>query len=149
MGEYTGIRCKVIVKPEYREELNFLNSKEIQYEWSESNIDFLREYGEYPRATFIPRGMLSYMPDDWEDENERATDGFERNFNNESGLWSFQCSLKNYDLTIQYFFEEVLSKIAELVIHLEYYYEDAVRSTFYELVGEKITESDREGIVYY
>src|SRR5690554_2640406 len=122
MGMYTGIRCKVIIKPEYREEFENLSS--IHYEWEESSREFLKEYGKYNRAAFIPRGSLSYMPDEWEDVpkkedgtndwmNAVATDGFERSYDLETGLWTFQCSLKNYESTIQYFFENVLSKVAE------------------------------------
>ncbi|MGM1044834.1 MAG: hypothetical protein ACQEXX_01670 [Bacillota bacterium] len=158
MGDYTGLRCKVVIKPEYREEFEYLHN-ELQYEWSESNIDFLREYGEYSRATFIPCGCLSYMPDEWEDtplgsdgkpdwRNSTATDGFEGSFDRESGLWTFQCSLKNYDRTIQYFFENVLNKVAETTVHLEYYFEYSRRSTFYELINGQIVESKREGIEY-
>lgn len=147
MGDYTGLRCKVIIKPEYRGEFKYL-ADEHQYEWSESNLDFLREYGGYSRATFIPRGSLSYMPDEWEDKDEKATEGFNRHFDSVSGLWSFQCSLKNYDRTIQYFFENALCKITESVIHLEYFFEDFTRSTLYELVDGEIIKSDKEGIKY-
>lgn len=159
MGMYTGIRCKVIIKPEYRDEFEFLNSPDIQYEWEESNLDFLKEYGKYSRATFIPRGSLSYMPDSWEivpkKENgdydwfrAEATDGFDRSFDKETGLWSFQCSLKNYDNTIEHFFENILPEITEEIIHLEYYYEEWARSKFYELLDGKIVKSSKEGILY-
>jgi len=158
MGMYTGLRCKVIIKPKYRCELNLLHD-ELEYEWTESNIDFLREFGEYSRADFIPKGVLCYMPDDWEDVplnkdgardwmNATATDGFERRFDLKTGLWSFQCSLKNYKGTIEYFFDKVMSKIIEKVIHLEYYYEEWDRSVFYDFVDGKIVKSDREGIKY-
>ncbi|MCY9737510.1 hypothetical protein M5X17_27795 [Paenibacillus alvei] len=157
MGMYTGLRCKVIIKPEYKEEFELMHS--INYEWDESNLDFLREYGQYSRATFIPRGSLSYMPDSWEvvplDANGRRqcmygtpTDGFDRTFDKDTGLWSFQCSLKNYDSTIEYFFDNVLCKVTEQVIHLEYYYEEAYRSTFYDLVDGRIVVSDRVGVLY-
>lgn len=158
MGMYTGLRCKVVIKSEYREEFELLH-KELGYEWSESNFDFLSEYGGYSRATFIPCGGLSYMPDEWEDTplnsdgrpdwaKSTATDGFERSFDKETGLWSFQCSLKNYDRTIEYFFENVLNKVTEKVIHLEYFYEESSRSYFYELVNGKIIESNKAGIQY-
>jgi len=158
MGMYTGLRCKVIIKPEFREEFEYLNN-EVQYEWTESNIDFLREYGEYSRATFIPRGGLSYMPDCWEDVpkkengdrdwlNATPTDGFYRDFNKESGLWTFQCSLKNYESTIEYFLENVLSKVVETIIHLEYYYEEWDQSIMFEIIDGQISKSNKEGIKY-
>ncbi|WP_340032549.1 hypothetical protein NSQ20_11840 [Paenibacillus sp. FSL K6-1122] len=158
MGMYTGLRCKVIVKPEFRQEFEFLNN-EVQYEWTESNIDFLKEYGEYSRATFIPRGGLSYMPDCWEDvpknengdrdwRNASPTDGFNREFNKETGLWTFQCSLKNYESTIEYFLDNVLSIVVETIIHLEYYYEEWDKSIMFELIDGQITKSVKEGIKY-
>ena len=158
MGMYTGVRCKVIIKPEYREEFDHLHN-ELSYEWSESNYEFLREYGDYSRATFIPKGSLSYMPDSWEYipkkedgsrdwMNAQDLDGFDRKFDKETGLWTFQCSLKNYEDTIEYFFENVLSKVAQEVIHLEYYYEEWVESDLYELCDGKIVKSEKDGIKY-
>lgn len=157
MGMYTGLRCKVIIKPEYRDELEAMHK--LNYEWTRSNIDFIREYGDYSRADFIPRGMLSYMPDSWEItpkkedgsedwNNAKDADGFEISFDKITGLWSFQCSLKNYDDTIEYFIDKVLSEIAESVKHLEYYYEEWDHSVLYELVDGKIVKSEREGIDY-
>ncbi|MHB0943297.1 hypothetical protein ACYCSU_16740 [Paenibacillus sp. ALE1] len=147
MGMYTGMRCKVVIKPEYREELEFLHN-ESQYEWSESNYSFMQEFGKLYRATFIPCGVLSYMPDSWEDSNECATDGFERTFDKKTGYWTFQCSLKNYDNEIEIFFENVLSKIAEQVIHLEYFYEEWEKSVLFDLADGQIVESKKEGIKY-
>jgi hypothetical protein len=114
MGSYTGIRCKVIIKSEYRNELGILHS-ELNYEWSESNIDFIREFGnKFNRSVFIPCGALCYMPDEWEyvpvDENgkpdwekAKATDGFDKKFDYKTGIWTFQCSLKNYNNEIEFF----------------------------------------------
>lgn len=148
LGMYTGLRAKVIIKPEYRDEFAYISSGEVRYEWSNSRIDFLKEYGAYSRATFIPCGGLAYMPDSWETPDERATDGFQRHFNKESGAWNFQCSLKNYEDTIEYFIENVLSKVVEQVIHLETYYEECIYSTLYELVDDKIIEKAEKGIKY-
>jgi hypothetical protein len=153
MGMYTGLRCKVIVKPEYREEMKHI--AEQDYEWSESNLDFMKKYDEeHSRATFIPRGALSYMPRSWEEGpfggsgfGGKATDGFERNFDPETGLWTFQCSLKNYEDTIEYFMDHVLSRISEKVIHLEYYYEEWDKSIMYDIVDGKVIELDK-GISY-
>lgn len=151
MGMYTGLRCKVIVKPEYRDEMDYLHNV-VYYDWSESNLDFMREYGKVPRATFIPYGDLCYMPDSWEDKITEtlsvATDGFNLKFDPATGLWTFQCSLINSCDTIEHFFELVLRRIAEKVIHLEYYYEEWEKSKFYDLVDGKIVESSREGIKY-
>lgn len=138
MGMYTGVRCKVIIKPEYRDEIERLSKD--HYNWADSKIDFMKEYGQDYRATFIPLGALAYMPNSWEIDG-RATDDFERSFNKEIGLWTFQCSLKNYEHTIEHFFEDVLAKIAQEIIHLEYYYEEWISSWMYDLKGNKIVRS--------
>jgi hypothetical protein len=157
MGMYTGLRCKVVVKPEFREELMRLHDED--YEWETSSFDFMQEFGQLGRASFIPRGSLSYMPDEWEDIprkddgsldywNGKATDGFGRSFNLETGYWAFQCSLKNYEDEIESFFENVLPRIAESIEHLEYYYEEWASSVFYELDEGKLIKSTKEGIKY-
>ena len=151
MGMYTGLRCKVIIKPEFREEMKHMD--EIQYEWKNSNLDFLREYSKDCRATFVPCGGLAYMPNSWEGPPYSkygigtATDGFERKFDLETGLWTFQCSLKNYEDTIENFMENVLTRIVEKVIHLEYYYEEWDSSIMYDIVNGKVVQLDK-GITY-
>ena len=153
MGMYTGVRCKVIIKKEHRDEMNRLHD-ELNYMWDESTLDFMKEYGDYSRATFIPRGCLCYMPDSWEKEpydkygDGVPSDGFETNFDFDCGLWSFQCSLKNYDSTIEYFIENVLSKIVEDIIHFEVFYEEDEYSTLYELKNGEIIVKTYEGIKY-
>jgi hypothetical protein len=156
LGMYTGIRCKVIIKPEYRDELKKLdyNGDKSYYDWSKSNIDFMQEYGKYSRARFIPCGALAYMPDCWEQApydkygDGVPTDGFDTNFNYETGLWTFQCSLKNYDDTIEYFFENVLSKIVKEIIHLETFYEENSHGVLYKLENNKIIVKDQYGVKY-
>ncbi|MED1125179.1 hypothetical protein [Bacillus atrophaeus] len=151
MGMYTGLRCKAIIKPEYREEMKHIAEQE--YEWSDSNLDFMKEYGKVSRATFIPRGALAYMPDKWEGPpfgrfgDGVPTDGFGRNFDPDTGLWTFQCSLKNYDDTIEYFMDHVLSRISEKVIHLEYYYEEWDSGIMYDIEDGKVVELGK-GVSY-
>ena len=60
MGMYTGIRFKGYVKPEFRK--NFKNIA-LNGEWDESNDEKFKEFGKLGRASFIPCGMLCYMPD--------------------------------------------------------------------------------------
>ncbi|PTY93031.1 hypothetical protein [Heyndrickxia sporothermodurans] len=152
MGMYTGLRCKVVIKPEYREAMKQLVDNE--YEWSESDVDFFKEYGDVSRATFIPRGALAYMPGEWEGPpfgkfgDGVPTDGFDRKFDPETGLWTFQCSLKNYEDTIETFMENVLARIAEKVIHLEYYYEEWDKSIMYDIVDGKVVELKGQGRTY-
>jgi hypothetical protein len=139
MGMYTGLRCKVVIKPEYRDEIKRMD--ELDYEWSESNIDFLKEYSTYSRATFIPCGALSYMPDEWEESTD-----FNRNFDFETGVWTFQCSLKNYDNTIEHFLHFILTKLISEIIHLEKYYETSDYGILYELQEGNIFRSNNEVI---
>lgn len=153
MGMYTGLRCKVIIKPEFRPLIKKMMDERLDWEDIAGDYSFIKEFSTGFRADFIPYGGLSYMPDEWETnpndwKNSEATDGFERQFDGNTGYWAFQCSLKNYENDIERFFELILENIAEKVIHLEYYYEEWTRSVFYELVDGKITRSEREGIKY-
>lgn len=140
MGMYTGIRVKAFVKEEYREMIQAIHDGA---DWADfvDQFPFLSKYASLDRAEFIPRGVLCYMPSEWEEgdfPNERATDSFERKIDMETGYWTFQCSLKNYEHEIQCFFEEVLPKIIEKAEHIEYYYEEWDKSQLYGLVDGKI-----------
>jgi hypothetical protein len=150
MGMYTGLRFKGVVKQEFREMIDEINQGA---EWSEftEQYPFLKEYAKQDRAEFIPRGALSYMPNEWEVgkfPSQTPADGFDNSINMENGYWSFQCSLKNYNGEIQHFLKEVLPEIIDSSDHIEYYYEEWARSKFYELKDGKIIESDREGELY-
>lgn len=159
MGMYTGVRMKVFVKPEFRELIQSINRGA---EWSDfiDEYPFLNHYASFGRAGFIPRGTLCYMPDSWEDIPKdakgkpdyfkaKATDGFERKIDINSGLWTFQCSLKNYEREIECFFAEVLPNIIESAEHIETFYEENSVSTMYDFVDNKIIVStDKEGIRY-
>ncbi|MEM5592822.1 hypothetical protein AAHH67_15635 [Niallia circulans] len=150
MGMYTGLRFKGIVKPEYREMIKEINDGADWNDFTEK-FPFLTDYANQDRAEFIPRGSLAYMPDTWEEgefPDQMSTDGFERSINLETGYWTFQCSLKNYNQEIEQFINEVLPKIIDSAEHIEYFYEEWARSIFYELKDEKIVDSDRKGILY-
>lgn len=152
MGNYTGLRCKIIVKEEFRPMIAMLMEEHLN--WNDLNdcgfnYNFVDEYSRISRSSFIPYGMLCYMPDEWEDvvlvkngeenyANATDSDGFDRQFNEETGYWAFQCSLKNYEDTIEKFFELILNNITEKVVHLEFFYEECVYSHRYDLVDGKI-----------
>lgn len=126
MGSYTGLRVKVTVKEEYRPMIKAIHEGADWNDFSEQ-FPFLSAYAKQDRAKLIPRGGLCYMPSSWETgeyPNEVATDGFERNIDMETGYWTFQCSLKNYESEIQQFFKDVLSKIISEAEHIEYLYEE-------------------------
>jgi hypothetical protein len=131
MGMYTGLRFKGIVKPEYRGMIADISD---HGEWEEymDEYPWLRTFAEKDRSIMIPRGALSYMPDSWED-NSISTAGFHRQFNQETGYWAFQCSLKNYDSEIQEFIETVVPIIMEETQHIEVLYEEWSGSVLYGL----------------
>lgn len=85
------------------------------------------------------------MPTSWEED---SSDGFDRRFDQDSRLWSFQCSLKNYNREIEKFFQIIVPEIVEKSVHIEYYYEEMARSVFYELKDGKVVKSDKEGTFY-
>lgn len=143
MGMYTGLRFKGIIKEEYRDDINTLINNEECYEWGSLNHELFKEYDKVSRSSFIPFGGLSYMPDSWEEEIGRKdeygyeitkdTDGFDRKFDINTGLLTFQCSLKDYDSTIEYFLNNILVVICEKAYHIEELYEESSISTMYKI----------------
>lgn len=71
-----------------------------------------------------------------------ATDGFERYFNKETGLLCFQCSLKNYDDTIEIFLNTVAKEIVQESIHIEVLYEEDSVSTMYDIAYGELKQLD-------
>lgn len=140
MGTYTGIRFKGYVKKEFR---NDFEKIALNGDWELSEDDVLNSFSNISRASFIPCGCLSYMPDEWGQEpydnykDEIPTDGFERTWDKETGYWTFQCSLKNHNNTIEKWFE-ILPYFIEKINHFEVYYEEWEYSKKYDLVNEKI-----------
>ena len=137
MGMYTGLRVKVTVKEEYRGMINEINNGA---EWREFSTrhPFVAEYARLGRSEFIPSGMISYMPDYWETEDYEATDGFDRKIDMETGYWTFQCSLKDYENEIEKFLDEVLPNIITSSEHIEYFYEEWDSGRLYEFVDGKL-----------
>ena len=150
MGMYTGIRFKGIVKEEFRSEFEDIA---LNGNWEESNNEVFKKFGSVPRASFIPCGALAYMPDEWEEEpfNEYGdgtpTDGFNRTYDKQTGRWTFQCSLKNYNRIIESFFEMVPYFIEE-VEHAEVFYEEWSHSKKLDLVDGEMTMADDKFIEY-
>ena len=137
MGMYTGLRVKVTVKEEYRKMLRAINGGE---EWLQFSCEypFLAGYAALGRSEFIPNGMISYMPDSWETDDYRATEGFETGIDMRTGRWTFQCSLKNYENEIEKFLDEVLPNIITSSEHIEYFYEEWDSGRLYEFVDGKL-----------
>lgn len=151
MGMYTGLRFKGTVKKEFRDTFEDIA---LNGSWEDSDDREFWMFGSNNwRASFIPCGSLCYMPNSWEKyENDEywngiATDGFGRTYNKETGYWTFQCSLKNYEDTIEEFLE-LLPYFIESVEHVEVFYEEWDYSTKYELVGGKMIETNDMFIRY-
>lgn len=144
---YTGIRFKGYVKPEFRKEFSKIATSG---EWGSAETNFFCNFGEISRSGFIPCGMLCCMPDEWEEgdyPNEKGTDGFDLTYNENSGYWAFQCSLKNYEDEIECFFNMV-PKFIDKVEHLEYYYEAWSFSKRYDILDGKVKMVDAQFIEY-
>jgi hypothetical protein len=140
MGMYTGIRFKGYVKSQFRN--NFENIA-IRGLWNESEDEIFKEFGKIGRSSFIPCGCLSYMPDKWESEpfdeygDGIPTDGFNRTWNKETGYWTFQCSLKNYNSEIEEWFK-IVPYFIEKIEHLEYFYEEWTYSKQCDLIDDEV-----------
>lgn len=110
---YTAFKCSVKVKKEYREDIyNVLNV----YDWKDCNSKVFKDFSKLDRCDFIPYGSCEWLPNCW-------FEGLDYGFDENTGYWSFSCALKNYEKTIEYFIENVLTEIAEEAYTIETLYE--------------------------
>lgn len=137
MGMYTGVRCKVIVNEEYREELGRLIENNLG--WEDSNIVAFKDFSICNGANKFLYEDACYMTYCWHDEDGNPTDGFNRDFDINTGLWVFQCDLKNYNNEVGKFFDFVLSEMIDNIIHLEVLREEDEYSKSYIFNYGKIT----------
>jgi hypothetical protein len=134
MGNYTGLRFKGVIKKEFRKDFEPI-AMEGAWDVAIKDSKFLDFSCDF-RASFIPCGALCYMPGSWETD-----DVIERTYDQNTGLWTFQCSLKNYGETIENFLEMVPYFI-ESVEYCEVLYEEWSHSARYELVKGKMIITD-------
>lgn len=157
MGMYTGVRFKGYVKPEFRKGFETIA---LSGYWEDHSDQTLSGFGKIGRSSFIPCGSLAYMPDCWESydnnhkkyssewfESAKGTDGFERSYDEDTGYWTFQCSLKNYESEIEEWFK-IVPYFIEKIEHLEYFYEEWTHSSKYELTNGDIICADERFIEY-
>ncbi|MBL5768439.1 hypothetical protein [Heyndrickxia sporothermodurans] len=138
---YTGLRIKVTVKQEFRQIINEINNEETYFSEYVEQFSFLDKFAKTRRSDLIPTGTSAYMPTGWltgEYPNEQATDGFDRNIDMNTGLWIFQCCLKNYDNEIDIFLTDVLANIIESSEHIEKKSEGDNNSIFYKYINGEI-----------
>lgn len=138
MGMYTGLRFKGVVKKQFRKTFD---SIAMSGDWENSDDAKFKEFGNYDRASFIPLGRLCYMP--WDDNDKE----FERSYDEKTGRWVFQCSLKNYSETIEVFLE-LVPYFMESVEFCEVLYEEWGWSAGHELIGDKMVETQPKLICY-
>lgn len=130
MGMYTGLRAKVVVKPEWRAAIAVLH-EDVPAEWfpgcrwgrvfhAHPSMPGVGRWVRVGRRDFIPFGSLAYMPDDFSDAEDGES--YSR-FDPVTGLWEFCCSLKNYEDEIEQFVTEVLAHIVDRVFWCERLYE--------------------------
>ena len=142
MGMYIGLRFKGIVKEKFRKDFEDIA---LYGNWEESDNEIFRQFGNVFRSGFIPCGGLAYMPDKW--DIEVFDNNFDRTYNEKTGKWTFQCSLKNYNNTIEKFLE-IVPYFIEEVEHVEVFYEEWRYSKKYELVDGKMLMTNDKFIEY-
>jgi len=102
MGYYTDLHCKAIIKPEYRDTI-----KKIVFEYASWKDFFDHDFVELPRADLIPFGENKL-------KQSEIFDGINLHI---------ECSIKNYDDEIEYFFE-MLQCISDEVSEYKSFDED-------------------------
>lgn len=138
MGMYTGLRFKGVVKEKFREEFEDIA---LEGSWEDSDDEKFQQFSNDYRASFIPCGMLCYMP--WDDDDKE----FARTYDPKTGFWTFQCSLKDYNDTIATFLE-LVPYFMESVEFCEVLYEEWGWSAGYELVEGEMKETNSRFICY-
>ena len=124
MGMYTGLRFQGIVKEKFRKDFDKVT---VMGRWDMLEDNLLAEFGSFDRSHFIPHGSLNYMPDSWDNE-----DKIEHIWDEKTGHWEFQCSLKNYSQVIEEFIT-LLPYLCEYVNLCEVMYEEDEYSTQWKI----------------
>lgn len=145
MGMYTAFRFNAKIKEEYAEAINYLMENKGHKKWSDVADEFFEynvfEYfSTYSRANFIPFSDPDGSPDSWKNDEE-----YKDSFDKETRLWKFQCSLKNYDSTIEFFLDVVARRIVEVVYYVETFYEESEKGSRYDLVNGEFEIVDSVG----
>ena len=124
MGDYTGLVCKIKVKPEYYDLIDYIQNIGIPRSgdmwvgaFKKFGYPFLKEFSEDARADFIPHGGY-ILNENW---LCIYIDHSENYF--KDGVWFFGCNLKNYADTIDLFLEKIISEITEEVCFIKSHFE--------------------------
>ena len=129
MGMYTGLRGRVKLKSQ--EIIDALIDCDFNWKCVGDILknEIIKEYSGVIRCNMIPLGSICYIP--WDKENTI-----------ENGIWTFSCSLKNYEGTIKNFIDNVLPEIA-IAWDLESLYEECDTPIKYKHNSEKMRGGER------
>lgn len=135
MGMYTALRFNAKIKEEYSEAINYIAENKGNKRWADVADEFFEHnifeyFSTYSRANFIPFSDPDGSPDSWKNDKE-----YYWSYDKETRVWKFQCGLKNYDSTIEFFLDVVARKIVEEVYHIETFYEESEKGSKYDLVN--------------
>lgn len=120
MEPYTALRVNVVIKPEFRDELELMHLS--GYPWSSSQFDFMRSFGDDPQARAVPCGSAEAIMPAWVSRTQYSV---------ATGDWSFSCGLKNNNGTVESFLDTVLAQLIETSFCVETKYEKSPeRSSF-------------------
>lgn len=124
MGMYTQVQFTMIVKPEFRK------YTEVYTEggWVDTDDPRFLEFSKDDRASFIPNGYDTFTPG-----------GGWRIFDEETGEWDVSCSLKNYENTVEKFFE-LIPYFIESIKTLETFDENDDIHRVYQLIDNKVVK---------
>jgi hypothetical protein len=116
------------VKPEYRAAIQKLHddrntpSDESAWEellWLHPDCKAIRTWAEQSRCDFIPFGGLAYMPEDFSKTGESYSE-----YDPQTGVWEFVCSLKNYSNEIKVFHDTIVAELIESIEYSQHLYEE-------------------------
>lgn len=157
MGMYTAFRGKVIIKEQYQELVELINSGD----WIQAvnKYPFLKDHYEIERSTIIPY-TIERINDQLDEDGEIYLDHDPVNWSSDStyftglnGLeWTFITCLKDYPdeehgnkSPIETFIDVVLSEITSKVISIQEAYEEwntPIEYDFDKVIINKITRID-------
>lgn len=126
MGYYTSLRARMTVKPKYRKLIQMRHDRQNpdgtwKADWGWEKVlkayptcDALRHWVGYWRADFIPNGALGNVPPDFSKTGDTYSE-----FDPETGVWEFACSLKNYEGEIEAFVSLIVADMIESIEYCE------------------------------
>ena len=143
MGDYTGLRFKAKLIPRAHMAISVADavytSKENEIPFWEiirsQGIKIPDQFREYRRSSFIPYGMLCYMPADWEEQKAEISHG---------GVWTVVCAAKDigYHETpmMELFCKEVLPLLIREPCRAEVLCEGWEESKFIDVEPDEVSD---------